>query len=67
MMENAKVLKCDIHKDIYECPDVLISYSEYNDEYGIIVHDGGSSSIAINYCPWCGSKLDIQGGKYNEV
>jgi hypothetical protein len=57
MMENAVALTCDIHKDIYECPDVLISYSIKYDEYGIIVHDGGSSSIAINFCPWCGSRI----------
>jgi hypothetical protein len=27
-------------------------------EYGIIVHDGGSSSsITIAFCPWCGAQL----------
>ena len=26
-------------------------------EYGIRVLDGGSSSIIIDYCPWCGRKL----------
>lgn len=25
--------------------------------YGIPVHDGGTSVIEINHCPWCGSKL----------
>lgn len=27
------------------------------DEYGIIIHDGGGSSIIIDYCSWCGIKL----------
>jgi len=26
-------------------------------EYGIAVDDGGSSSIQLNYCPWCGNRL----------
>jgi hypothetical protein len=25
---------------------------------GLVVHDGGGSYIAIQYCPWCGAKLD---------
>jgi hypothetical protein len=25
--------------------------------YGIPAHDGGSSVIEINHCPWCGTKL----------
>ncbi len=50
-------LDCEKHSSIYECPDVLISYISKFDEYGIIVHDGGSSSIGISHCPWCGSIL----------
>ena len=26
--------------------------------YGIPVHDGGTSMVVINYCPWCGTKLN---------
>ncbi|WP_423212808.1 DUF6980 family protein [Mycobacterium talmoniae] len=26
-------------------------------EYGLLIHDGGASSLAIAYCPWCGTKL----------
>lgn len=48
---------CDQHKDQYECPDAIIDYSSKFDEYGIIIHDGGTSSIAITNCPWCGLKL----------
>ncbi len=35
----------------------IIQYSDRFDEYGIVVHDGGNSSIIINYCPWCGKEL----------
>ena len=49
--------KCEHHADAFECPDHLIKYSEKFDEYGVIIHDGGTSSITIEFCPWCGSKL----------
>jgi hypothetical protein len=48
---------CAQHTDRFECPDALIDYSQKFNEYGLIVHDGGTSSIAIEYCPWCGNKL----------
>lgn len=48
---------CDQHLDRFECPDCLIHYSEASDSYGPMIHDGGSSVIAISYCPWCSSKL----------
>jgi hypothetical protein len=54
--ENLSV-KCDIHVDEYECPDCLIAYSRKYNEYGIIVHNGGTSYVLILYCPWCGAKL----------
>ena len=25
--------------------------------YGLIIHDGGTSAVTIQFCPWCGSKL----------
>ncbi len=56
-MENAVAFDCEHHSDRWECPDALISYTGEFDEYGIIVHDGGSSCIAMSFCPWCGSKL----------
>ena len=49
--------KCDIHKDDFECPDKIIIKSEKNKEYGIPIHDGGSSYIKIKFCPFCGEKL----------
>ncbi|MBC7932277.1 MAG: hypothetical protein H7Z38_17105 [Rubrivivax sp.] len=49
--------RCDMHPDPFDCVDNLIYYSPRFDEYGIIIHDGGSSFSLIAYCPWCGSKL----------
>lgn len=56
-MDDNLAFNCDVHKDNYDCPDVLVSYISKFDEYGLIVHDGGSSSISIYFCPWCGTKL----------
>lgn len=56
-MEKAIEFDCCLHKDESECPDTLISYNPKFDEYGIIIHDGGTASSGISYCPWCGSKL----------
>jgi hypothetical protein len=50
-------LRCDQHPDPFDCADILISYSPEWEEYGIIIHDGGSSRSVIQYCPWCGTKL----------
>jgi hypothetical protein len=35
----------------------LVHYSEKFDEYGIIVHNGGTAVAVIAYCPWCGTRL----------
>jgi hypothetical protein len=56
MMEKI-LYKCDVHLDPFDCPDNIIYKSKRN-EYGIIIHGGGSSFIKINYCPWCGRKLN---------
>jgi uncharacterized protein DUF6980 len=48
---------CDQHPNPFECPDSLVIFDEAKRAYGLIVHDGGSSYIAIQFCPWCGSKL----------
>jgi hypothetical protein len=49
--------QCEQHPNPFDCADSLIYYSPRYDEYGIIIHDGGSSYMAIDYCPWCGSRL----------
>jgi len=56
-MEESLTLKCNLHTTKFSCPDVLISYSEIFDEYGLIIHDGGSSMLNIQYCPFCGMQL----------
>jgi len=50
-------LRCDQHPDPFDCVDTLVYHSAQFDEYGIIIHDGGSSYSLIHYCPWCGTKL----------
>jgi hypothetical protein len=47
--------RCDTHADRYDCADA--SFTAKFQEYGLIIHDGGSSSIVISYCPWCGARL----------
>lgn len=37
--------------------DASLIYVPKFREYGIRVLDGGSSFIAIRFCPWCGKKL----------
>ncbi|ABL98520.1 hypothetical protein Sama_0309 [Shewanella amazonensis SB2B] len=49
--------RCDLHADALECPDHLIKSSDKFNEYGIVIHDGGTSSITIQFCPWCGARL----------
>ncbi len=40
----------------YNDYDVIIH--KWNDgTFGIPIHDGGSSIIEINFCPWCGGNL----------
>ena len=56
-MEDQVTLQCDEHSDPFDCPDRVIAYSDKFDEYGLIVHDGGTSSITILFCPWCAAKL----------
>lgn len=39
--------------------DVIIN--QWKDgTFGIPIHDGGSSIIEINFCPWCGTNLKTQ-------
>ncbi len=49
--------RCDKHPDPFDCPDNLIHFAEVDGNYGIIIHDGGSSFVTIEFCPWCGRKL----------
>jgi Domain of unknown function (DUF6980) len=46
---------CDLHHSRFDCPDAIVGILRGG--YGLIVHDGGSSIIEIEFCPWCGSRL----------
>ena len=48
---------CEQHPDGFDCPDCPVHYSPKFREYGLTVHDGGSSSCGIQFCPWCGVRL----------
>lgn len=48
---------CEQHPDRSDCPDCLVEYCPKFDEYGLMIHDGGSSKITIQFCPWCGARL----------
>jgi uncharacterized C2H2 Zn-finger protein len=54
---------CNIHDNSFECPDCLIFFNDRSSAYGIIIHDGGESFIKINFCPWCGKKLNNKKSK----
>jgi hypothetical protein len=48
---------CDLHPDRWDCPDCLVAYSPVRGEFGLMIHDGGTASIQIRFCPWCGTRL----------
>jgi hypothetical protein len=58
MMAQVNIV-CEQHEDPFDCPDQLIDYNAKFDEYGLIIHDGGSSSMLISFCPWCGERLPL--------
>ncbi|MFE2110284.1 DUF6980 family protein [Kitasatospora sp. NPDC059463] len=48
---------CDQHDDPFDCADAVVRLRARFQEYGLIVHDGGTSVIEIGFCPWCGRPL----------
>ena len=58
-MEHNLAHRCDMHNDPFKCPDrVVVGPDDLNaGGYGIPIHDGGSSYIRFDYCPWCGTNL----------
>ena len=55
---------CFIHVIPFDCPDYIVHYFEKFNEYGIVIHNGGMSTVSISFCPWCGTKLpDSSRGK----
>ena len=54
--------KCADHASLTDCPDALVGRFGKNEDYGLFIHDGGSSYVAIAYCPWCGTRLRTERG-----
>jgi len=52
-MKQHRTAHCEEHGD--RCADYVIR--EYKHGVGIPIHDGGSSYVEINFCPWCGRSL----------
>lgn len=47
---------CELHPNIWDCPDYLVRESPKHG-YGLVIHDGTESYIEISHCPWCGRRL----------
>ena len=56
-MQRQLETSCDQHPSRFDCPDALVHHDPVFEEYGLIVHDGGSGTTAISFCPWCGAAL----------
>ncbi|HTF81366.1 MAG TPA: hypothetical protein VL947_06570 [Cytophagales bacterium] len=41
--------------------DCTMRYDRSQKLYGLPIHDGGTSYISIQYCPWCGKLLKPPG------
>ncbi|HQU82415.1 MAG TPA: hypothetical protein PKY59_04785 [Pyrinomonadaceae bacterium] len=57
LMKTRTEFVCEKHESPFDCADSLIYYSKRFNEYGLIIHDSGSSFIKIDFCPFCGKKL----------
>ena len=44
--------RCAEHPDPADCPDNLIRFDEQTHEYGLYVHDGGSSHVSFAFGVW---------------
>jgi hypothetical protein len=64
-MDEAVTSQCPTHGERSDCPDALLTYSFQRKEYGILIHDGGSSRMDIDFCPFCGKRLSKTGASYN--
>jgi hypothetical protein len=48
---------CESLRIACDDPDSPVIFKSKFREYGIRILDGGTSSIAISFCPWSGHKL----------
>jgi tryptophan synthase alpha chain len=56
-MRHYVTWECDMHPTRADCGDCIVEYWPDQDRYGILIHDGGTSMVAIAFCPWCGAAL----------
>jgi len=56
-MARASTFDCATCAGEFECPDSVITFRPDTSYWGLIIHDGGTSSIQIAHCPWCGKQL----------
>ncbi|WP_084789337.1 DUF6980 family protein [Saccharomonospora iraqiensis] len=49
--------ECAQHGSVFDCADAVVRYDTESREYGLIIHDGGTSYLSITFCPWCGQRL----------
>lgn len=56
-MEAQMNIECVDHEPGH-CPDAVVTVHHSPCTFGIRVNDGGSSYLVINYCPWCGKRLE---------
>jgi hypothetical protein len=56
-MANQLSWSCEKHPSPSDCPDALIGRFA-GGRFGLFVHDGGTSRVEIEYCPWCGTHLN---------
>ena len=54
MMRSNIEKVCEQHDHAEDCPDRLGTFVPKFNEFGLPVHDGGSSYVIIEYCLWCG-------------
>ena len=47
--------KCNVHPNRNDCPEALIDVVKGG--FVLLVHDGGSSGVSIDFCPWCGAQF----------
>ena len=52
---------CDQHEP-WQCADSLVAFWPKTKTYGFRVHDGGTSIVVINVCPWCGADVRSKAG-----
>jgi len=49
--------RCETHRSAEDCPDALIAWVPARGVFALLIHDGGTSYIPIQHCPWCGARL----------